>query len=306
MRELCRCSICQDECVDLVRCERGHSICVGCHMSMNENKCPVCRGKMGPPDSMVTRKFAESLDTSFECTTCGRRHPVHAREIHRAWCPMHKFVCPWPSCNHCACAKDMEGHVRADHPSALKLFPDAEWGYHVVFAADSGQFVMCVGETVVVLSLQPRFFLGMTDASICHCVVRAYYTGAEAHPLRCTIRQLQIERCDVADDYTDEHHIPIVPPLLASREHVVTSNVLTVVSPRNCIESGRWEETPFLVLPNARPGKIDGIQEAMERVGVRPAPIVPSAVASPVKPIYVLHVKMHYDLESKISDVYRS
>ena len=209
LRELAVCCVCHDECVRLVRCRNGHARCVGCALSGDDLRCPVCREVRPPAVDASLPTALRECRVSLTCGTCRKRVSVAECEHHRAWCPAYRFICPWVNCMQCLTTADLAAHVltheyvpRLRRPLAVTV---------ALEASDSLTCVVGARATVVTISSRPIFEGG---AGLVQIKLRGYYASDADPPLVATVQQLHCVTLDVVE----EHRIGIVSPVLASRE----------------------------------------------------------------------------------------
>lgn len=302
------CSICHDECVRMVRCSNGHACCVGCALCTNDARCPLCReSRPLVPDTTIC-SFLEACGTRLKCYACDVCFAPRDCERHRAWCPEHQFVCPYPNCSQCVPAIAMADHVM-HHPSVPALTRSIDGSYHMVLAFQSRAnecLIACVNDTTVVISngLRRVVALGSQADPPMMVSMRAYYASGGAAPLRATVRQMSVSACDDAGGWLEEHRIGIVTPMMASREAVVSNGVTAMLAPRSFVLESQMDS--HMIIPNARPGITTGLQERVCQAGIRDMPtnLPPLASLEPHTPTALVHVCFREDGRMSISDVY--
>lgn len=314
LRAMAECVVCGDECAQLVRCAHGHACCVGCTLAASDTRCPLCRE---PRPATVDTSLAQALaacGTRLRCRACGVASDVADCEAHRAWCPAHRFVCPWSTCTHTVCAAEMAAHVR-HHDRVHQLTRTREGCYHLVtaLARPGDAVVTCAGDTTVVLTTARRMphHLHVQEASppMLHLHVRAYYASARAPALRATLRQLRVDGCDTRDAWSEEHRLGVVPPMIASRESVVLAGQTPALTPRALLAENF--DHAQLVLPDVDPGAEASacIGPQVRAAGLRDVPALTKPLASPLldghaAPAVLLHVALCEDVRTPIGTLY--
>ena len=287
---MCECVVCHDECVKIVRCANGHSCCMGCVLASSDSRCPVCREMRAPVAEAAMPVALEATGTLLRCHSCNTCTRAEDCERHRAWCPAHRFVCPWSTCTQCVRASDMAAHVR-HHGEVHALTRKIDGTFHVVLtltrAGDT--FVMCVRDTTLVISNTLQRRMGGPDGLFMHIHLRAYYPGPDAPSLHATVRQLRVSDCDTHDGWTEAYRYGVVPPMIASRESVVLAWPSPVVTPRTCTGDAF---DPF-VLPDACPGLSSQLRDQVRKAGVRD--VSNKAAADMQTPTALLHLVLRED-----------
>lgn len=304
LRNVAQCVVCADECVKLVRCSNGHSCCMGCVLAASDNRCPLCREvRAAVPDTTIATTLAV-CGVRLRCHECGIHTSVDETEFHRAWCPSHRFVCPWSTCSQCVRAVDMAEHV-AHHSDVHRLTRQSDGRYHlvVVFARAGDAVVVCVGNTTVVVNnTTTRRLLPASmhsDGAVLQLGLRAYYPTSMAPALRAVVRQLRVS----GDDFTEEHRYGVVPPMIASRESVVLSGLTPTLTSRSVL-SDAFVDSPLIVAPNVRPGPALG--DRLRQAGLRDAP----QIVKPFSPmeshalVAVVHLCFCEDRNTPIGALY--
>jgi hypothetical protein len=276
MRELSTCVICQDECVQLVRCDHGHGCCVGCALSSDDVRCPMCREARRVTTDATVVATLRALATRMRCAACGAHSTVDECETHRAWCPAHCFRCPVPSCTQCVAAALMGEHVK-HHTDVVRLTRGAGERvrtYHLVIATTTvppmNEIVVLHldNDIVVVVEICTRRTLSIEQECLIVLALRAYYPSARAPALGATVRQILPSRCGDAEAWAEEYRLGTVVPMLASREGVPAPRVSAKLSPRSLVP----EDVAPMCAPNAAPGAAGGLHARVRRAGLRDVP----------------------------------
>ena len=266
LRELATCAICQDECVHLVRCSNAHGCCLGCALSAEDNRCPLCReSRPLVPDATVASTL-RALGTRLRCATCGIHSDVDACEEHRAWCPDHCFLCPVTGCAQCVPASEMASHVQ--HHAEVSVLHLHEGAYHLILgvrAHGTEGLIVTLDDTVVVVELAARRTLAIEQEQVMVVALRAYYPHARAPALHTTVQQVLPSLCD-GTDWVEEHRLGVMAPMLASHEGLVASRVTAKLTPRSLVP----EQARLLSITDAPPGTV--LSHRMRRVGWRDLP----------------------------------
>lgn len=308
VRDMCECVVCRDECVQVIRCSNGHTSCVGCAMASQDSRCPMCRE---PRSNTVDTLLVDVLrwsNTRLRCNTCGTMHTYDRCEQHRAWCPEHRFVCPWGTCNQSFRSRDLVQHM--SHHSDVGHLKASPEDYHcvVVFFRTGDTVILCTTSAVVVLHVGPnrRFSTVCGSSVVNECFqlsLRAYYLGPDAAPLVATVRQLGVHDSERPECWLEEHRMGVVPPMLASREGVVLATHTPVLVPRTLGSYSNVDTTRILV--DERPGCT--LRDKLRGMGVRDLPMVRrpfDPVPESCVPTTVLHIVLREERTQRISDLY--
>ena len=312
LRERCRCVVCGDECVRLVRCSNGHASCVGCSLAASDARCPLCRvARDRTRVDFVTPAVLAECGARLRCSSCGRSTTVQECERHRAWCPAHRYVCPFDACTHTCPADEMAHHVTAAH-GVPSLSPRQDGCHHIVTTSTMRPFpprLIVVGDTVVSIaqswqahSLRRGF--APTTAETVHVMLRGHYASCDAPVVRVTVRQLRA----VDAQWSEEHRCGVVAPVVAPLEHLPPSAFGTptvVVTPRCVLTRDDDEADVPLVLPDAAPTD-RSLRERLMRSGVRDPPLSldPLAHVDASLPVVVLHFTFWTDMTHSVGDVF--
>lgn len=280
-------------------------------MSARDARCPLCR-ELRP--LAAERAIADAMSACglrLRCTGCGASTAVDDVEAHRAWCSAHRFVCPHTQCTRCVPAAGMSSHV-ALHEDVPRLLVGADGARHVVFALAlhslSDALVLEVGGVVVVVDTTHRRLpmgLAETTPPVVQLMARAYYPTPAARALRLAVRLLRVAGCDTGHTFCEEHHLGVVPPMLASRETIVLTNVAATLLPRTVIaeDADPRPENPFF-LELGRPAA--GLAERARRAGLRDLPHVQAPLAiHQGTPAAFVHLCFREDARLAVSEVYR-
>ena len=317
LREMCKCVVCGDHCTHMVRCSNGHTCCGGCAIGGGnpaaDRRCPMCRETRALVADSSVPAMLDMCGTTMRCGMCAARLTARDCERHRAWCPRYEFVCPWPACQHCACAKDMAGHVRG-HRGVHVLTRTRDGTYHAMLAMvlSNDLQVFCVGDAVVVLTATVRRVLGgatalddaahTTVAPQLHVAARAYYPSGDAPVVSASLRQLSVEQCEHHNLWLEEYRIPEVPPMIASREAIMVGGSTGVtLTPHSLMldaaSSSSHLGAPSAVtvsLPNHQPGGVTRVAYLkMRNLGIRSLPTAmrPLDTVDPtLTPVAIVHV----------------
>jgi hypothetical protein len=310
VRELTRCAVCHDECLHLVRCSNGHGCCVGCELSIADNRCPLCREQRAfVVDGVLPSLFKEWPALRLRCQTCGDVHvPAGQCETHRAWCPEHTFACPVPGCTHLVRARDMKAHVML-HGVPVLLPRDGCYEFFLGLTRVNGEaadVVVRVGEECVLVltstSVNRRSLVqSVSDLlhPVLHLSLKAYYRDAAARPVRAVVRQLRVADCVEEDAWVEEHRCGVVPPVIASRETTpashsrvgpsLTARTQLVAEPTDPDPSS----SPLFFLPNTGPST--EVAQHVRRRGIRdlsPAPPHAPPRLPTGLPVALLHIRL--------------
>lgn len=246
LRDASVCVVCHDECTRVVRCVNGHAACLGCALASGAaSSCAVCREPRHLHVDRTLTPLMEASSIKLRCGTCNRMVTWRDCETHRAWCPAHRFACPCDGCNAHVRACDLANHVYSAHHATdllLNLLPDTETHptYSAILAMRPGQdaAMLCVGTTVVVvhLALPP---MG-TSEPFYVVSLRAYYEGPQSPALHVRLRQHRMEN----GMWMSEHHVGLIPPVLASRE--LTPHTASVPLVHACVATQPWSDQPMV------------------------------------------------------------
>lgn len=245
LRELSTCCICQDEVVEMVRCPNFHTCCVGCALQNPDSRCPMCRE--GASTMFLDRTTSTSLvrcRLRLRCASCGISTLAEETELHRAWCPKYRFLCPYGACGVRCPTSDMRAHVV--HHEGVRVLEECmgEFQACVMMTRLTDPYVFCVEDTVVVFSQMKRI-VGARDEAF-HVSTFAYYAGMSSPRITATIRQLSLN-----DDWYEEHKMGTVHAVVASRENV-NLTFCPVLSPRLTLQSSNPSDMK-VVFPNDVP-----------------------------------------------------
>ena len=295
LRDMTVCVVCGDECVRVVRCAKGHSTCAGCNLSMNDNRCAICRDVRGTTVDTMLPLVLEAARCKLRCQTCYRLSTPAQCELHRAWCEGYRFLCPWHTCQRCVPAAEMASHVE-HHANVHRLQRQSDGGYHAIlgFTRVGEQFIFCIGDATVVLHSTTRRVsnapsphpLHALSTILFHIVGRAYYPTTSHPAILTELTQLRATTTE-KDAFLDRHHLGPLPPMLASSETVVIGGLGAWVAPR-CIQmEPHHEEGSPIVLPNSMPSTTDvglhvrsnGILDAPTTAATQEHPMGVGAVA---------------------------
>lgn len=303
MREMTECAVCGDECVRMVRCLRGHGVCVGCAIGHADPRCPLCRAPRPIAEDTSFTAVLRTCAVTLRCSGCGRYTPASEHEAHRAWCPAHRFECPCGECNATVHAAELARHVREAHPNVPDLARGEDLSHHLVAALSHAQesIVCLAGDVVVVLTTGARVPHPPNDRPPVHVYLRAYYPRPGARPLYATISQLRVADCAHSDGWTERHRLGVVPPMLASRESVVVAHATASFVPRTGLAHEPivpfgTEPPPVLVVADAQPGpRCPRLTQRVMAVGVRDvaepkAPLEP--FEAPRRAVALVHVRL--------------
>ena len=246
LRDASVCVVCHDECTRVVRCVNGHAACLGCALASGPtSSCAVCREARHAHVDRTLTPLMEASSIKLRCGTCSRMISWRDCETHRAWCPSHRFACPFDGCNAHVRACDLSNHVYSAHQAAdllLDLLPEPAEAhtYSAILAMRPGQdaAMLCVGPTVVVvhLALPP---MGASEPFYVMSL-RGYYEGPQSPALHVRLRQHRME----TDTWMSEHNVGVVPPVLASRE--LTPYVASVPLVHACVATQPWSDHPMV------------------------------------------------------------
>ena len=259
IRDRCRCCVCHDECVDVMTCANGHSVCVGCDALIDGRACPLCRDVRGDRIDTTLATVASNMCLAMHCEQCGANIPSRDVEFHRAWCAAHPFQCPVEGCTAFVHGCDMCQHVTSQHS------PYRGTRITMAISRFSSNAVCIVGGTTVVISCTPE---SRGDTLALHTMmhIRAYYPSPECAPLLATVTQKRATDLST-DTFLERFHLGVVPPVIASRERLVLSPYSVAVTPR-CIMTNETVSIlgrPPMWLPNP----VDDVV----RLGIRDIPI---------------------------------
>ena len=318
LRDMSKCMVCQDECVQIVRCSNNHAVCVGCVLSSVDNRCPGCREARAFVVDTATATMLQACDARMRCSTCRAITTVRSCEHHRAWCPGHRFVCPWHDCNVVASAHDMAAHVRS-HPRVCDLKPCTDGSFHIttLLAGPREEVIFTLlGRTTMVLSatathrrMQSSGSLG--DGRELHVQLRAFYHAPDAPSITSMVRQLRVADCDFGthDAWVEEHRIGVVPPVIASRESVMIGNHGPIITSRTALPDLFVGDGPALcTVPDLRPGHSRQLSSILRNVGLRdiPAVLPPHKLLDPCTMVALVHITLREDLTTPIGSVYET
>lgn len=279
LRDLCRCTICHDECTRIIRCAKGHGCCMGCNVSLHDTRCPICREPRGSAVDPTLPALLRAARFQLKCNTCQRHFEEAECEVHRAWCPAHLFTCPWANCQKCLPASELGEHVQ--HHNNVHILPrGADGCYHatLLLTRTSEQVIFCVEDTTVVFQVAIRRVMAGVAAHVhapllFYLNTRAYYASSSSPALCTTVRQYAAAECGGRSTWSDEHCMDVVPPMLASSESVVMGSIGAWMSARSVLQEGQLESSMLTVLSQSPP--CEAVQAQVRSLGVRAAPRLP-------------------------------
>lgn len=308
IREMCKCVVCDDECVKIVRCTNGHSCCVGCVLGAADSRCPICRETRVTmtPDALVA-DVLHACETRMRCNSCNIMFRSADCERHRAWCPAHQFVCPCSMCTQCIPASKMAAHVVQNHDDVSSLTAFSNGSFHLVFTAGLGRdnIVFAVNDvTVVIGTCGSRASRLSPDPAMIGLSLRAYYPTSTSPSLVATLHQMRVSDCNVVDSWCDAHRYGVIPPMIASRETVVLAPQSASVVPR--VMTFDPYEVPRLILPDHKPGVTPGLMKRVRDSGLRDVPLMTPSMPrlDACTPMSLLHLVLHFDEETPIGSLY--
>ena len=308
LRGLSVCCVCGDESIKMLRCSNAHGCCIGCAAASTDTRCPLCRENKETrwPDGAVPLLLRQA-HARLRCHACGTLHRPDSIEHHRAWCPSHAFVCPYPACAQCVPARSMFAHV-AHHDGVMHVGAD---GLFCVLGPVNGTMVLRHERTIVMLRVlvqrRPIMPSSSTETPPVHfqMVFHAYYESDQSPPLRATVRQRRLAGCDVPEAWVEEHRLGVVPPVLAHRETIVSTTHMPSLVPRAMLlESfARVHEDPMFKTSRR---DMSAVPAKLRFLGVRDFPDV-QIPYMPCDPFaYVALVDIHFEEERtrRIGDLY--
>ena len=147
----------------------------------------------------------------LHCAACDICLDVANVEQHRAWCPRHRFICPWSTCTQCVPAAELAQHVLAH--GVLRLTPTKNvFEIHLILHPSSALVFVADG-IVLVLTFESTGFRRLNALTCGYISLRAFYPSPHAPALDARLRQLR-----VADgEWTEDHRLGHVTPMLATR-----------------------------------------------------------------------------------------
>jgi hypothetical protein len=291
LREMTTCVVCRDECVQLVRCANNHGCCVGCALAASDARCPLCREtRVNAAADPATPAVLAACRARLHCAACELYLDVDAVERHRAWCPRHRFVCPWSSCTQCVPAAELATHVLAHGVPQLAADADNVYQIHLVLRPSSALVFVAAG-AVVVLTLEASSFRRAGAPACAHVGLRAFYSSPSAPALTARLRQLRI----VDGEWIEDHRLGPVMPMLATREAIVHGAVVAVTPRAACLHDESCDNLVFAGPPTPRTLAL------VRRAGVADTSASAAALGPP--PHALLHLLLTPDASCQASDV---
>ena len=213
------------------------------------------------------------------CAACDVHLDAKDVEFHRAWCPRHRFVCPWEQCAQCVAAADMAAHVRAHGVPCLTPADAGDVHFHVALRPTCS-VVVVVDDAVVVLTLAAGSFRRGGEPACAFVSLRAYYASSDAPLLTARVRQVRVD-----GEWVEDHRLGAVTPMLATREAAAGGTALTPRS-MNAAEN----EAALVFLGKPTPSTLQRIK----RAGVQDASAAPAAsfLLSSSHTVAILHVSL--------------
>lgn len=263
MRDMSVCVVCRDECVDHVRCGNNHACCVGCALSASDQRCPMCRETRSLVADAGLPVVMAAAGVRLLCAACNVHLDSKDVEFHRAWCPMHRFVCPWEQCAQCVPAAEMATHVRAHGVPCLTPDDAGDVHFHAAVRPTTS-FVVVVGDAVVVLTLAAGSFRRGGEPACAFVSLRAYYASSDARLLTARVRQLR-----VSGEWVEDHRLGGVKPMLATRE-VAVGTLSAALTPRSMCDEP-FDALVFTGVPT--PANLQNVK----RAGVQDVSAAPAA-----------------------------
>lgn len=318
LRDMTKCIVCQDECVQIVRCSNGHGVCVGCVLSTLDSRCPACRETRPFAVDTATASILGACKSKLRCGTCNMMTSVDGCEHHRAWCPGHKFVCPWSNCSHTVRARDMATHVTM-HPNVFELSPLGDGDYHLLtLFSRVGEHAICTLDREVTVAISTtathrRMSSGLLPEGpqSLQVQIRAYYPNPNAPAVTAVVRQIQLIDCEFdtySESWVEEHRLGVVPPVIASRESVMVGSQGPVMTSRTWLKDTFVGDGPTLfTLPNSRPAQTPQLAARLRNViGLRDMPgvIIPHKPMDPHTGVVLVHVILRSDASMSIGSIY--
>lgn len=305
IHEMSVCCVCHDECATLVRCRNGHGCCSGCDASNDDRRCPICRELRAPHPDAILPMVTKIVPVHFKCSLCETYVPSTQCEKHRAWCPSFKFTCPCGTCTETVTVATMKHHVLGHNVPFLLTSYDRESVFYMVITRYVSDTVLVVDDTTFVLSnVQRRTHVHLSDimSGQVSLHMRAYYPHPASHAWTSCIQQVRVT--DVStDSWIEEYRMGIVPPVIASRESVITSSYLPVIVPRcmmydsapvlgerpalvleddgrvsHAIRNHNVRDIPMMTKPHDRIDTTNGVPVAVLRIHLRRTPTIISDV----------------------------
>jgi len=309
---LSTCAVCQDECVDLVRCANGHGCCIGCEINLSDTRCPLCRDIRLPQRDTLFPSLLRVADVRFRCGTCRKVLTVAECEPHRAWCDAHRFQCPFPACTACVCAAEMVSHMQQKHNvTTLRMLADGTYHLIVGMLPGSEATVYCVDDVTVVVETSAvgrRQTLYESQLPELDLHIRAYYASPNTACLKATVRQLLPSQLDTYGEWLEEHRCGVVPPVLACRESKNAQETSVRLTPRSLLSESRLLNENALRLPsiaNVRPGT--AARSHVSGFGIRDTPCVVKPLTRRTTndvPVALLHFVFRQDSSQSIAKVF--
>jgi len=310
MRSMCECTVCHDECVQMVRCQNGHGVCTGCETCITETRCPMCREQRpSVPDGAMPQMLKISK-MRMRCSTCCKSVWSNECERHRAWCPEHRFMCPWNHCHQTMTSSMMIEHM-SHHNACVLVRNTTDEKYHVVVTMTQGMnesFIVIIESTTIIITMGRRgafqtageFFMG----GQCCLNIRGYYGSSSSKPIRVIVRQLSVLNCENSNMWLEEHRCGIIPPMIASRETVISSSNAPSIVPRSILHSDTISPNNETLISTNSPHP--GLAAIIKARGIRDVPIAtrPFTLREVGTYVAVLHLIFSEDDEGSISDVY--
>lgn len=241
LTSLLTCVICQDETTESTRCCNGHPVCLGCSIASNDLRCPVCREPKRSNHlsyDNTLHVLLSGIPLRLKCSTCNNTFPWKSHETHRAWCPKYMFMCPFTNCSHTSSVADLRSHLKQHQDDVVHVSNNTL--FTIMCNENQGDIVCILEEAIVLISFTFQSMV-FCDSNVilpqpaCRVQMRAFYNTSNSAPLHATMQQIGVNTSSDPEHAFETFDCGLVPAILASRERILITGTVPLVTPRTRI-----------------------------------------------------------------------